>query len=217
MADARSTFCVVTTLETAPAREASFFVDELHRRRLQPGRGHRQQGAADWLLSDGPAAAAEALPGRCRRAGRRLCADVVGASAARVRRVLAEVGESFANYAVVATREAEQRAELAAAADVLVTMPDARRARQRPGQPGPPGPVLLALTGARRSGRLASRWPPSPTSPGSTPSLDRGDVVHLLRLVADWGMLADFCFADLLLYAPAPRRPMAGDGPGPAR
>ena len=33
--------------------------------------------------------------------------------------------------------------------------------------------------------------------------LDRGDVVHLLRLVADWGMLADFCFADLLLYAPA--------------
>jgi hypothetical protein len=33
------------------------------------------------------------------------------------------VGESFANYAVVATREAEQRAELAAGADVLVTVP----------------------------------------------------------------------------------------------
>jgi two-component sensor histidine kinase len=33
--------------------------------------------------------------------------------------------------------------------------------------------------------------------------LDRGDVVHLLKLVSEWGMLADFCFADLLLYAPA--------------
>jgi two-component system, sensor histidine kinase PdtaS len=33
--------------------------------------------------------------------------------------------------------------------------------------------------------------------------LDRGDMVHLLRLLADWGMLADFCFADVLLYSPA--------------
>ncbi len=32
--------------------------------------------------------------------------------------------------------------------------------------------------------------------------LERADVVHLLRLVSEWGMLADFCFADLLLYAP---------------
>jgi two-component system, sensor histidine kinase PdtaS len=37
-------------------------------------------------------------------------------------------------------------------------------------------------------------------------SLDRDDVAHLQRLVGDWGMLADFCFADLLLYAPV------GDG-----
>ncbi|HEX6786999.1 MAG TPA: PAS domain-containing sensor histidine kinase [Acidimicrobiales bacterium] len=33
--------------------------------------------------------------------------------------------------------------------------------------------------------------------------LERPDVVHLLRLQADWGLLADFCFADVLLYAPA--------------
>ena len=31
--------------------------------------------------------------------------------------------------------------------------------------------------------------------------LERGDVDHLQRLVGEWGMLADFCFADLLLYA----------------
>ncbi len=30
--------------------------------------------------------------------------------------------------------------------------------------------------------------------------LSREDLSHLQRLVGDWGMLADFCFADLLLY-----------------
>ena len=31
-------------------------------------------------------------------------------------------------------------------------------------------------------------------------TLDREQVAHLHRLVSEWGMLADFCFADLLLY-----------------
>ncbi|MCB1003156.1 MAG: histidine kinase N-terminal domain-containing protein, partial [Acidimicrobiales bacterium] len=38
-------------------------------------------------------------------------------------------------------------------------------------------------------------------------SLREDDVVHLQRLVANWGLLADLCFADLLLFAP-----VAGDG-----
>ena len=33
-------------------------------------------------------------------------------------------------------------------------------------------------------------------------SLDARAVSHLQRLVAGWGLLADFCFADLLLFAP---------------
>src|SRR5688572_1297930 len=33
-------------------------------------------------------------------------------------------------------------------------------------------------------------------------SLDSRAVNHLQRLVAGWGLLADFCFADLLLFAP---------------
>ena len=33
-------------------------------------------------------------------------------------------------------------------------------------------------------------------------SLHRDDIAHLQQLVREWGMLADFCFADLLLYAP---------------
>ncbi len=38
-------------------------------------------------------------------------------------RVLAEVGESFLNYRVVATREAEQRAELARVPEVVAAVP----------------------------------------------------------------------------------------------
>jgi two-component sensor histidine kinase len=33
--------------------------------------------------------------------------------------------------------------------------------------------------------------------------LDAGSVAHLQRLVGSWGLLSDFCFADLLLYAPS--------------
>lgn len=37
-------------------------------------------------------------------------------------------------------------------------------------------------------------------------ALDKAQVGHLNRLVSEWGMLADFCFSDLLLYVPG------GDG-----
>jgi hypothetical protein len=43
--------------------------------------------------------------------------------AGQVARVLREVGESFLNFQVVAKREAEQRAELAAAPEVVATVP----------------------------------------------------------------------------------------------
>jgi two-component system, sensor histidine kinase PdtaS len=34
-------------------------------------------------------------------------------------------------------------------------------------------------------------------------SLQKPEIAHLQQLVREWGMLADFCFADLLLYVPA--------------
>jgi hypothetical protein len=40
-----------------------------------------------------------------------------------VARVLAEVGESFLNFEVVAKREAEQRIELSVGADVVASAP----------------------------------------------------------------------------------------------
>src|SRR4051812_45511519 len=33
-------------------------------------------------------------------------------------------------------------------------------------------------------------------------ALDTSAIGHLKRLVASWGLLADFCFADLLLFVP---------------
>jgi two-component sensor histidine kinase len=33
-------------------------------------------------------------------------------------------------------------------------------------------------------------------------TLDRDEIGHLTRLMSEWGMLADFCFNDLLLYVP---------------
>ncbi|HUC33019.1 MAG TPA: sensor histidine kinase [Ilumatobacteraceae bacterium] len=35
-------------------------------------------------------------------------------------------------------------------------------------------------------------------------TLQKDEVEHLQRLIGEWGMLADLCFADLLLYAPDP-------------
>ena len=32
--------------------------------------------------------------------------------------------------------------------------------------------------------------------------IDNGTIAHLSALVSEWGMLADFCFADMLLYLP---------------
>jgi len=48
-------------------------------------------------------------------------------------------------------------------------------------------------------------------------TLSRAQIDNLQRLVAEWGMLADFCFADLLLFAPtnAPGAGTVGSGDEP--
>ncbi|MGY6501319.1 MAG: sensor histidine kinase [Acidimicrobiales bacterium] len=45
-------------------------------------------------------------------------------------------------------------------------------------------------------------------------TLDRDEIAHLQRLVAGWGLLADFCFADLLLFTKADRSAAPGEEPG---
>ncbi len=121
LSDKRTTFLVVSTLESAPVREAEFFMGELDQRGLHLGA----------LVLN------KVLPSYLRRTvttpvARRLCSDAATIAPQvadgigtpdDVARVLHEVGESFLNYQVVATRESEQQAELARTPEVVASVP----------------------------------------------------------------------------------------------
>ena len=130
LADKRTTFVVVSTLEASPAREAEFFIEALRDRDFPLGAVVLNKVLPPWFLDKGATRSAT----RLRRDADTLADELVpavsagGAGAApgepaQVARVLAEVGESYLNFQVVAAREAEQRAELAAHADVVATVP----------------------------------------------------------------------------------------------
>lgn len=120
LADRRTTFLVVSTLEAAPLHEAEFFIEALDQRKLHLGalvlnkvlpaylRRTATTGVAKRLVSDAGSLAASV--------------DGVG-DPADVARVLQTVGESFLNYQVVAKREAEQRASLARTPEVVAAVP----------------------------------------------------------------------------------------------
>jgi anion-transporting ArsA/GET3 family ATPase len=112
---------VVSTLESAPVREAEFFIDALEDRKLHLGAVVLNKALPTWFLDQGATEAAK-----------RMCADSAALAGAlppelgtpdQVARVLHEVGESFLNFQVVAKREAEIRAELSAAPEVVAAVP----------------------------------------------------------------------------------------------
>ena len=117
----RTTFVVVSTLEPTPLREAEFFVDALVRLDLHPGALVLNKVLPEYLQDPGPTRAAERLRGDAPSLAAELGPEA--GDAATVARVLREIGESFLNFGVVAKREAEQRAELAATPEVVVTVP----------------------------------------------------------------------------------------------
>ncbi len=124
LSDKRTTFVVVSTLEASPAREAEFFVDALAARKFPLGAMVINKALPGWFLDRGSKATAERL---CRDA-RPVAEAVIEAvpavgEPAQLARVLGEVGESFVNFQVVATREAEQRSELSGHAGVVATVP----------------------------------------------------------------------------------------------
>jgi anion-transporting ArsA/GET3 family ATPase len=122
LADRRTTFVVVSTLEAAPLHEAEFFIDALSDRRLHLGALVLNKVLPSSLLDPAATEGAERLTVDVDAVAAAV-ADRVEASAADVARVLCEVAESFHNFQVVAKREAEQRAELARAPDVTVAVP----------------------------------------------------------------------------------------------
>ena len=124
LVDDRTTFVVVSTLEAAPAREAHYLADELHRRRMPLGAVVLNRTLPSSLRQ--PAVAKAAMQLREVAVDTRLVrkvADAAGADAASVRHVLAEVGERFRDVAIVAGREAERRHELEGVAPLTAVVP----------------------------------------------------------------------------------------------
>ena len=128
--DVRTTFVVVTTLEAVPAVEAEQLIESLRERRLHLGLLVCNK-VLPGSFSDPPVARtaerlgqhsadiAESLAGH-------LPVDEVTSSrpsAEMVGRVLNEVARSFANFRLVATREAELLGELSAAHEITATVP----------------------------------------------------------------------------------------------
>jgi anion-transporting ArsA/GET3 family ATPase len=120
LADKRTTFVVVSTLESAPMREAEYFIDALEERGLHLGAVVLNKVLPDWFLDEGATGAATALTQRPVDLAAVLPASLGAPD--QVARVLREVGESFLNFQVVAKREAEMRAELGAAPDVVASV-----------------------------------------------------------------------------------------------
>ena len=118
-----TSFVVVSTLDSAPAREADFFMQMLVERKLHLGALVLNKVLPPYLLERDAAESAKAI---------REDPDGVASAVSRaldvadldlLARVLGELGENFANYQVVAKREAEQRAEMGKLPDILATVP----------------------------------------------------------------------------------------------
>ncbi len=119
--DKRSTFVVVSTLEAAPLHEAEFFLDQLGERRLHLGAIVLNKVLPSYFLDAGATRVAERITGDSSPAAAAVAE--AGEEPDDVARVLNEVAESYLRFAVVAQREAEQRAELAASPEVIAAVP----------------------------------------------------------------------------------------------
>jgi anion-transporting ArsA/GET3 family ATPase len=119
--DRRTTFVVVSTLEAAPAREADFFIEALHDRNFHLGAVVLNKVLPGYLLDEHGADAARVLSTDAAKVAAMLPREIGDPD--DVERVLREIGESFLNYRVVATREAEQRREFARVPDIVATAP----------------------------------------------------------------------------------------------
>ena len=128
MADRRTTFIVVSTLEAVPLREAEFFAEQLTSRRLHLGAIVLNKVLPDYLRDPDGAAVAASMKERAGELAPRLApclaqVDPAIADTDQVARVLSEVADSYLNFQVVALREMEERAMLSVVPDVLATVP----------------------------------------------------------------------------------------------
>ncbi len=123
LADDRTTFAVVSTLEAAPVREAEYFIDVLSHKGFHLGALVLNRVLPTYLLDE---AARERATALCRSPDEvaAALAPGMGVDAGQLGRVLAEVGDNFRNFSVVARREAAQKRTLSAVPDVVAAVPE---------------------------------------------------------------------------------------------
>ncbi|HVE93895.1 MAG TPA: ArsA-related P-loop ATPase [Acidimicrobiales bacterium] len=119
--DKRTTFVAVSTLEAAPLHEAEYFIAELERRQLHLGAIVLNKVLPSYLLDADSTRIANVLEDDAKRVADEIAGE--GEDRAQLARVLTEVAESWLRFSVVAQREAEQRAELAVAPEVVAAVP----------------------------------------------------------------------------------------------
>ncbi|MET0662102.1 MAG: ArsA-related P-loop ATPase [Ilumatobacteraceae bacterium] len=124
LVDPRTAFVVVTTLETAPSHEARFLARELTRRHMSLGAIVANRVLPSGLAAREASRSAQALVDRAHGPlARDVASALPGVSAKAVGSVLAAVGGQFDDLAMVAAAESERRAELAALAPMLLSVP----------------------------------------------------------------------------------------------
>lgn len=120
LADRRTSFIVVSSLEADPLREAEFFVRELAARQYHLGAVVLNRVLPEYFLARDARAAAEAMRDGAEGLARSL--RVAAGDQPAMAAVLREVAESFLGYRALAAREAE-RSEAFDVADTVVRIP----------------------------------------------------------------------------------------------
>ena len=123
LADPRTTFVVVSTLEAAPSYEAAYFARELVRREYHLGAIIANRVLPSSMTAKASATSARKLVKAAKGGLADQVADQLDAEPGVVREVLTEIGTRFHDVAVVAAREAERRSELAELCHLLVAAP----------------------------------------------------------------------------------------------
>ncbi len=125
LADRRTTFIVVTTLEDLPVREAEAFMDLLPAKGFHLGALVLNRVLPRYLLDADAAARADRLGPKSKELSHLLSSGpLAGSDPSLIERVLKEVGTNFNNIGVVAKREASQRSELSRRQTVLASAPE---------------------------------------------------------------------------------------------
>ncbi len=121
--DRRTTFAVVSTLESAPLREAELFCVELRKRQYLLGALVLNRVLPETFLSEHSQAAAVAL-GNDEGAIAESLAAANDLDTATVRRVLGSVAQSFERFGAVAQHERALRDQLRDPPSVVATVPN---------------------------------------------------------------------------------------------